>query len=179
MLLKPQDLFVSLKLCLLASEPRWTYAQLAEDLGLSHSEANAATRRDSDAGLLTRERGRSLKPRPVRGALLEFIEHGVRYAFYVSPGEQTRGTATAHSAPPMNQLIQADSESPFIWPDAEGDLRGQAIRPLYPSVPSAARRDPALHELLALVDAVRVGRSRERKLACAELKRRLFGESEQ
>jgi hypothetical protein len=31
--------------------------------------------------------------------------------------------------------------------------------------PQAALADPALHELLALLDALRVGRSRERKLA--------------
>lgn len=36
----------------------------------------------------------------------------------------------------------------------------------------AARRDPALYELLALVDALRGGRARERKLAQDELARR-------
>jgi hypothetical protein len=32
-------------------------------------------------------------------------------------------------------------------------------------VPGAARRDPALYDLLALVDALRIGQTRERSLA--------------
>jgi len=34
-------------------------------------------------------------------------------------------------------------------------------------------KDPSLHELLALVDALRVGRAREKELALKELKKRL------
>jgi len=34
-------------------------------------------------------------------------------------------------------------------------------------------KDPRLHELLALVDALRVGRAREKSLAAEELERRL------
>ena len=45
--------------------------------------------------------------------------------------------------------------------------------PLYPSVPEAALKDEKLHELLALVDALRVGRAREKELAIRELKKRL------
>ena len=41
------------------------------------------------------------------------------------------------------------------------------------SVPGAARSSPKLYELLALIDTLRVGRARERKLAEEELKRRL------
>ena len=60
-----------------------------------------------------------------------------------------------------------------MWPDAEGTVRGEGLRPLYRSVPGAARRDPGLYELLALVDAIRSGRARERKIAVAELEARL------
>jgi len=41
------------------------------------------------------------------------------------------------------------------------------------SVPKAAGRDPVLHELLALVDALRDGRARERRIAERELSARL------
>ena len=47
------------------------------------------------------------------------------------------------------------------------------IDPLYPSVPAAAAEDPRLHELLALADALRVGRARERSMARTELTKRL------
>ena len=44
-------------------------------------------------------------------------------------------------------------------------MRGVTFEPLHKSAPAAARKDPALYELLALIDAVRDGRVRERKLA--------------
>lgn len=60
-----------------------------------------------------------------------------------------------------------------MWPDPEGDTRGNEFSPLYKSVPKAARKDMKLYELLALVDAVRDGRAREREIAIRELKARL------
>ena len=168
---------MSLQLTLPDYEPGdWTYSMLAQSLFVSDAEANAAVRRASDAGLLTRGGGRRDKPRPVRRALLEFIEHGVRYAFYAVRGEPVRGTPTAHSAPPLVGKVADDGELPLVWPDAQGSMRGQGIEPLYPSVPDAVRGQPALHELLALVDAVRVGRARERALALKEFEERLAGE---
>ncbi len=80
---------------------------------------------------------------------------------------------TAHSAPPLSKILVA-SEEKFVWPDEAGEVRGEAIEPLYPSVPQAARRDARLYELLALTDAIRVGRAREQKLARKELERRLL-----
>jgi len=62
-----------------------------------------------------------------------------------------------------------------VWPYAEGAIRGEEFEPLYPSVPFAAQRDPKLYELLALVDAIRDGRARERSLAAKELESRLIG----
>jgi hypothetical protein len=52
--------------------------------------------------------------------------------------------------------------------------------PLYKSVPDAAKRDPILYARLAMLDAIRDGRSRERKIAekkLLESLRRLNGES--
>ena len=54
---------------------------------------------------------------------------------------------------------------PFI----DGPHRGPEIKPLYPTAPEAASEDPALYQLLTLVDAIRTGRSRERRLAQARL----------
>jgi hypothetical protein len=42
-------------------------------------------------------------------------------------------------------------------------------------VPAAARQDESLWELLALVDAIRIGSARERGLAAEELEKRLRG----
>ena len=53
-----------------------------------------------------------------------------------------------------------------------GKVQGIAFRPLYPSVPDAVRLDSRLYELLALIDAIRGGRSRERTVAIKEIKLR-------
>ena len=65
------------------------------------------------------------------------------------------------------------SEPPPVWPDPHGTRRGMTLHPLYPSVPEAARRNPALYELLALFDAVRAGSPRERALALPLIEERL------
>jgi hypothetical protein len=60
-----------------------------------------------------------------------------------------------------------------VWPDAEGSVRGIEFSPLYKNVPQAALRDTKLYELLALVDAIREGRAREREVAIRELTARI------
>lgn len=165
-MLKPQDLLVSLKL---AASPRReppSYGWLAHELGMSPSEVHAAVRRATHAGLLRPER------EPNFGALIEFIVHGVKYAFPPQRGSITRGMPTAHAAPPLDREIASDDVPP-VWPDPEGAVRGEGFEPLYRSVPKAAAADASLYELLALVDALRGGRARERKLAEKHLVKRL------
>jgi hypothetical protein len=43
------------------------------------------------------------------------------------------------------------------------------IEPLHPSVPFAAMQDAKLYEMLALFDALRVGKARERGMALERL----------
>lgn len=165
-MLKPQDVLVLLKLSVTDGES--SYSAMASTLGMSASEVHGALRRASEAGLLN-----LATKRPNRPALLEFLVHGLRYVFPAKRGGITRGLPTAHAALPLKDRIVGDSELVPVWPDPEGDVRGEELRPLYRSVPEAARKDPALYELLALVDAIRSGRARERALAVDELRRRL------
>jgi hypothetical protein len=51
MQLKPQDFLVALKLVAWGDQ-RWTYARLAQELGISVSEAHACIKRGLQAGLL-------------------------------------------------------------------------------------------------------------------------------
>jgi hypothetical protein len=53
-----------------------------------------------------------------------------------------------------------------------GKERGIAFDPLYKTAPGAAMRDPIFYEYLVLADALRDGRTRERKYAEQELHRR-------
>jgi len=160
-----------MKLAIAANDPAFqedgSYAHLARELGMVPSEAHAAVRRAKLAGLVTEDR------RGNRVALLEFLIHAVKYVFPPKRGKLTRGIPTAHAAPPLVTLIDSGGEPPPVWPDPEGQVRGESFEPLYRSVPKAARLDPRLYEVLALVDAIRGGRARERALAERLLRERL------
>ena len=73
----------------------------------------------------------------------------------------------------MKSLLAVDPSDAYVWPDPTGEVRGQAIEPLYRSVPIAAKNDEELYVLLSLIDAIRVGRVREQRLAQQELERRV------
>lgn len=170
-MLKPQDILVLLKLMTVGSEP-WTYASLAESLGMSASEVHAAVKRATKAGLYT-----SSTKRPATGRLVPFLVHGVPHVYLAERGGVTRGIPTGVAAEPLASQFSLDFQRPEtipVWPHAEGDTLGYAISPLYRSAPEAALRDPRLYELLALVDAVREGRARERNMASGELEARLL-----
>jgi hypothetical protein len=65
------------------------------------------------------------------------------------------------------------SDNQVVWPHSEGTVRGQAIEPLHASIPLIYQYDLKFYELLALTDALRIGRARERNIAIEELKKRL------
>ena len=159
--LKPQDLVVALKLHTLGSTVL-PYARLGAALFMSQFEAHAAVQRLLAAGLVTRMAGRT---RPVIASLRNFIINGAIYAYPAVHGEVTIGVPTAQAVAPLKDLL--------VWPDAHGETRGQALMPLYPTVPRAVQTDPALWELLALFDALRIGQARERNLAGRLLEERL------
>ena len=117
--------------------------------------------------------GSEMQDKPNASALEEFLLHGLKYAFPVQRGSVTRGVPTSYAAPPLNAEIAPGDELPPVWPWPEGDTRGVALEPLYKTAPVAALRDPVLYEFLALVDAIRDGRARERKMAERELLKRI------
>ena len=210
MQLKPQDFLVALKL-VAWGEQRWTYARLAQELGLSASEAHGAVKRGLQAGLLLPNRAAlapsaqgpteaglsvqepagiyRVKRKRVRRAaqaqndadaatdnpvrphphnLAEFALHGAKYAF---PGVRLPlavGVPTSHSAPAFAGKF-APGSTDFVWPHPNGPVRGVGVEPLHPSVPFAAMQDAKLYELLALFDALRVGKARERGMALDRL----------
>ena len=55
-------------------------------------------------------------------------------------------------------------------------MRGESLLPLYPTVPRAIQHDPDLYRLLAFIDVVRVGDSKDRRLATDLLERLILGD---
>ncbi|MDZ7937377.1 MAG: hypothetical protein U5M53_03500 [Rhodoferax sp.] len=208
MQLKPQDFLVALKLVAWGGQ-RWTYARLAQELGISASEAHACIKRGLQAGLLRqnyavippslagdissvmsvqepvgiyRVSRKRVSPTYAAGGhaasdnavlphpnnLAEFALHGAKYAF---PGVRLPlavGVPTSHSAPAFAGVF-APGSSDFVWPHPNGLVRGVGVEPLHPSVPYAAMQDAKLYEMLALFDALRVGKARERGMALERL----------
>lgn len=164
-MLQPLDLVVCLALAYRDGSSK-SLEKLGLDLGISTSSAYRSLERGKDASLVSAERTLN------RANMLELLSHGVRFVYYVKPGELTRGIPTAHAAPPLSHVMNVE-EYPPVWPDPEGHVRGQAVTPLHGVVTAIARKDPAFYEVLALIDAVRIGRARERSLAIPELTKRL------
>ena len=167
--LKPQDLAVVLKLCGYRTE-RPPYAAIALEMSMSPSEVHAAVKRAEASHLL---HGSELGNRPNLSALEEFLLHGLKYAFPAQRGGPTRGIPTSYAAEPLRRKIAAGDELAPVWPFATGPERGISLEPLYKGAPKAALRDPVFYEYLALVDALRDGRARERKLAAGMIVDRL------
>lgn len=166
MALKSQDVVVALKLCFGGSA--LPYAELSKQLGISVSEVHAAVKRLEEGGLI-RPGSKEILKQP----LLNFIQHGLSVVFPTRPGEPTRGIPTAWASPMLVGNFQSSELEKPVWPDPEGSVRGTTVVPLHPSVPRAAKSDPQLYEGLALLDAVRIGRARERNLANELLKKEL------
>ena len=164
-IMSPNDIVILLKI-VAYGDKEWFQKPLAEALGISQSEVSKSLNRSKYAGMLD-PKGKTV----MKMALLEFLQHGIRYVFPQKPGPVVRGVPTSHSASPLKEQIQSSED--YVWPSGKGKVRGHSIVPLYPSVPEAALKDEKLHELLALVDALRVGRAREKQLAIVELKKRL------
>ena len=108
-----------------------------------------------------------------RRNLLEFLQHGLRYAFPAERGPLTRGVPTGTAAPILSSHFGPSSEPPAVWPDPNGTARGEGFAPLYASVPFAASQDEQLYAALATADALRGGRARERAVA-AEVMEKLL-----
>src|SRR5438034_4855873 len=168
MALKSQDVSVVLKI--VSAGSRLPYSQLASELVMSPSEAHACVKRAQASHLL---HGPALHNRPNVAALEEFLVHGLKYAFPAEHGEVTRGIPTSYAAEPLKSEVSMSNDLPPVWRWHEGNTRGVGFEPLYKSVPQAALRDSKLYQLLALVDAIRDGRARERKIAERDLVHRL------
>jgi hypothetical protein len=120
MVLKPQDVYVALKIVAARSD-RPPYSQLAAELVMSPSEVHASVQRAQSSHLL---HGPRLKNRPNFGALEEFLLRGLKYVFPPERGELTRGVPTSYAAEPLRSVIAQGNEPISVWPYEEGKQRG-------------------------------------------------------
>lgn len=163
--MRPHDIVILLKIA--AKKDRaWMMKDLSSELGISSSEVSESLNRSAIAGLIAKDKKRLMKL-----SILDFLEHGLRYVYPQQPGSKVRGVPTSHSAKPLSQDIL--SEDAYVWPYGEGTVRGEAIEPLHPKVPEACLKDFEFYEYMALCDALRVGRAREKNQAIEILRQKL------
>jgi hypothetical protein len=146
--------------------------KLTDDLHIPPSEVSASLKRCKASTLL---HWSDLEKRVNRTGLLEFLTHGLKYVFPAERGAPTRGIPTASAASPLKAYFTQTASLPPVWPYFAGEVQGYAFTPLNKYVPEAALQDEKLYVLLALCDAIRGERARERSLAAEELKKRLGG----
>jgi hypothetical protein len=126
-----QDIALLLRLAI-QDGSRLQSKDLAESLSISPSEVSKALKRCVDAGLLYVA---GPEKRVNRSGLMEFLSHGLKYAFPPARGSMARGVPTAASAEPLKSRLLEDREPPAVWPYAEGKLRGISLAPLYKGAP--------------------------------------------
>ena len=161
--MRPQDIVILLKI-LIINENIWQYRDLAASLFLSISEISESLHRSHIAGLVDES-----KRKVHRQSLMEFTQYGLHYVFPQVAGTMVTGIPTAHSYSFYSAKFK--SELNYVWPDENGHMRGLSIQPLYASVVKAVKQDELLYKLLASIDIIRVGKTRELNVALQELKK--------
>lgn len=185
MRMQSQDIFLLLKLVSLEQQEKqsvinkenilthYTLRALSEKTGISKSQISLALQRCYDVTLAKSDRYSGV-PRANIKALEEFIVYGIRYIFPVKLQEVTRGIPTGLAAPILKEKLMTTGELIPVWKYARGK-KGQAVEPLFKTVPQAALSDERLYAFLALTDAIRLGQARERAFATDKLSKMLRG----
>lgn len=146
---------------LLANEEDWTYRSLADRLHVPHPVVQRALSRARDADLYSGERREVHLPH-----CEEFAAHALRFVAPAQLGALVPGVPAAWAAEPVASAIRSSGEDPPpVWPFARGEVRGQAIEPLHSAAPEAVEDWPRLGEILAVLDSLRAGDPRVRKVA--------------
>ena len=155
---------------------------LSSELAMSKSEVFNGFERCKEAGLITENRE---QPSLMKKQFFDLMVYGAPRVFYGQRGEVCKGMPTSVHARSLKELKtrlvnEGDQEEniPMVWPCSRGTVKGESLTPIYPSVPEAAEKDAVLYEMLALLDIIRVGSARGKKLATEFLRRKILGKEE-
>lgn len=158
-MVKKSDIYVLSGL--LVHEGDWSYRSFADRLHVPHPVVQRGLSRAQDADLYSAEQREVHLPH-----FEEFAIHALRFVAPAQLGALMPGVPAAWAAEPMASAIRSSgAEPPPVWPYARGQVRGQAIEPLHPAAPEAVEEWPEFGELLALLDSLRAGDPRVRRVA--------------
>jgi hypothetical protein len=160
--IKGQDVAVVVKLLCLADQP-WRQVDLAMALELSQGEIAKSLQRLSQVGLI-------FNHQPNQKACEEFLISAVKYMFPVQLGALTIGKRTGVSTSYFQKHLLQSQENMYVWPDLDGDTRGQMVYPLYPGLSKAASKDERFYHMMSAVEVLRMGKVRDKEIARILLK---------
>ena len=166
-MLRAADIYVLAGL--VAEDGRWSYRSLADRLRVPHPVVQRGLARAKAADLYAADRREVHLPH-----FEEFAVYALRFVAPAQLGALVPGVRAAWAAEPMASAIRSSGdEPPPVWPYAPSRLRGQAIEPLHPAAPEVVGEWRELGEVLALLDSLRAGDARVRKVAEGLLSERL------
>jgi hypothetical protein len=158
-MIKAADIYVLAGLLL--EDQDWSYRALADRLGVPHAVVQRGLSRAEEAGLYSPARRAVHAPH-----FEEFATHALRFVSPARLGALVPGVPAAWAAEPVVAAIRTSGdEPPPVWPDARGPVRGQALEPLHSAAPDAVRSWAELGEILAVLDSLRAGDPRVRRVA--------------
>lgn len=138
----------------------------ADSLGLSPGEVSKSCQRLLKARLIVSNPNQGGFPSyfVVVGSMKEWLCYGIQYSVIPEPEGVGRGIPTSWSNSDIKSEI-LPREIPHVWLLPGGEEMGEGISPLYPGAPVASAKDRHLHYILSLIDAVRLAKPRELKIA--------------
>ena len=160
-MLKSQDIVIALYL---ANEHNSgsSVREISSRLEISIGEISNSLKRLVASKLLDASSRKILKAN-----LMEFLVHGLQYVFPPEKMAPGKGLPTAWGHEVFSEI--SANEIPVLQ-HIDGKAYGPAIKPFYKNMANALLRDKELYMWVAVVDALRMGRSREKKIAIEKLK---------
>ena len=165
---RPQDVLVLASL-IVNKEKSWRQIDLANELGLSQTEISFSLDRLYAFGLTFSDK-KAVK----KDAAYEFLGTAIKYLYPPKYEGIARGLPTGASADPLSAGL-TKSEEIVIWESELGLIKGQALRPIYLTIPTAANKNKQLYKLLTVIDALRTSHGRVLELSKKYLKEFIYG----
>ena len=144
------------------------YRGLGGSLGISHGEIGNSIKRLLESKLIVPAAHEAfyigLPYQLVIPNMKDWLLCGIK--FYLPAATQSfgQGIPTSWSNPDV-QSMMVPRDPPHVWLSPGGKVAGEGVVPFYAKQPLAATNDRNLHYILSLIDAVRLGKPRELKIA--------------
>ena len=159
-MLRPLDIIIGLKII---CNPGIGQVKLAEQLGLHQSQVSSSIKLLLERKLFW---GSIRKLDPNFQGWEELLPM-LKYIYPTQTGGITIGMPTSFGAAPLNSIMQSGDDLIPVWACGHCKTKGLRVEPLYPKIPDALVQFPDInfYELLTLVDALRIGTSRDQGYA--------------